>query len=143
VTEQYFFLKQGNVSAAVIDILRSAPEVQEFFTGDPKISTNLTGFTAGDTWITVTQHGGSQRWPKPAHPRIDLNVYADRDSTAIELIETCKGVLFREQNKYTGHGLKYISAAIETDTFKANEPNTNVARYSTAIRIVHKPRANP
>lgn len=128
---------QGDCEAAVIDILKNSTYVTAF--SPTSITTGLYGYTAGMVWIEVTRQGGSYKWHSPSYPRVDINVYADTRSKAHDLAQVCLGVMFQQQNNYTGFGVRYIACEVETDLFEAQEKDTNKYKYIFSLRLVVKP----
>ena len=132
---EYIYI--GDTTAAVIDILNNAPEVTAL--NPVKISSNMTGYNAGDRWIVITQQGGSFQWPYPAHPRIDIECLAESRTVAYQMISTCISVMFREQGTYSGNGVRICAAQIETSPFQSSEKFTDRVRYLTALRLIVRP----
>jgi hypothetical protein len=141
MSNQQEYIKQGDSVAAIIDILSNATEVQAF--NCKKISANLVGYDghSGDRWIVVDQHGGTFRFPFPAHPRIDIECYAEKRSVAMDMINTCIAVVHREQSNYNSAttGVRLCAAQIETAPFGSSDKDTDQIRYITALRLIVRP----
>ena len=130
------YIHYGSITDAVIDLLKTAPEVQAF---NATITRNLVGYDRSKRWIVVQRQGGSWAWPQPAHPRIDIECYAPVGGDAEDMIDTCLSVMFREQFNYTGHGVRLIAVRVETAPFESTDPLDDTSRYIAAIRITVRP----
>ena len=128
---------QGDSEAAVIDIIQNSSRVLAF--SPVKITTSLHGYVAGNVWIEITRQGGSYKWTKPSYPRIDFAIYGPTRSVAHDLAQVCLGVMFQNQNNYTGFGVRYVACEVETDLFEAQEKDTNQYQYIFSLRLVVKP----
>jgi len=137
--DEYIYI--GDSVAAVIDILSHASEVTAL--SPVRIASNLVGYERGQRWICVDQHGGSFRWPMPAHPRIDIECLAESRSVAYQMISTCIAVMFREQHNYTSAttGVRLCAVQIETSPFQSSEKDTDQVRYITALRLIVRPHS--
>ena len=133
------YIKQGDATAAVIDILSNAAEVAAF--NPVKITSNQKGYVAGDRWIIVDQHGGTFKWPYPSRPRIDIECLAETRSVACDMIYTCLAVMFREQHNYASSstGVRLCAVQVETAPYQSTEKFTEQVRYLTALRLICRP----
>lgn len=134
---QMEYIVFGDSEAATVDILQNASEVMAF--SPVKITTDLVGYDRGMVWIEVTRQGGSYRFPRQDRPRIDIEVYAPKRSVAHDLIQVCQGVMFREQNNYTGKGVRYVACQVETGIFESTDKLTEEYRYILSLRLIVKP----
>lgn len=125
----------GDAEAAVVDILKNAPEIIAF---SPTVTTDLKNYERGMRWIEVTRAGGSYRFIRYERPRIDIDCYAEKRSVCYDMIATCQAVMFREQANYVGHGVNYLACQVETGIFESNEKDTEGVRYILSLRLLLK-----
>jgi len=135
--EEYIF--NGDVTAAVIEILGAAPEIQDLDVH--KITSTYIGYTAGQRWIIIDQHGGTFNWPHPSRPRVDIECIAETRSVACKMINTCIAVMFREQHNYASSttGVRLAAVKVETAPYQSTEKWTDEPRYLTALRVIARP----
>lgn len=126
----------GDSEAAVVDILKHAPEIQAFT--PVSVTTDLKGYERGNRWIEVSRAGGSYRFFRYERPRIDITVYAERRSVAYDIMATAQAVMFREQANYRGLGINYLACQVESGIFESNEKDTDQVRYILALRLIIK-----
>lgn len=129
------YIIYGDAEAAVVDILKNAPEIQAF---SPIVTTSLNNYDAGNRYIEITRAGGSYRFPRYERPRIDIITYAERRSVAYDMIATAQAVMFREQGNYMGHGVNYLVCQVESGIFESNEKDTDQVRYILSLRLILK-----
>jgi hypothetical protein len=134
------YVVQGDVEAAVVDLLKGASEVTALCASS-NISTDLKGYVAGAPWVLVERAGGARRYPFVVdRPRIDITVRSgDRRSVVQALAQTVQAVLFREAARYSGHGVIITGAKEETGLFRANDKLNDYPTYYFSVRLTVKP----
>lgn len=126
---------QGDVEAALIEIIRNATEVSGFPGGAPNVSTTLDGFDKGLRWVVVSSEGGSFKFPVIMRTRIDINVFAETRTVAHDLAQIIFAVLFREQGQPSpNHGLRIHKHRVETGLVRADDKLNDAPRYLFSLR---------
>lgn len=120
-----------------------APEISDFSGGAPTVTTTLDEFVEGSRWIIVSAEGGSFQSPVIRRSRIDIQVFAETRSVAIDLIEVVLAVLFREQGQPSpNHGLRIHKHRVETGPVRADDKLNDTPRYVVSLRTHYKPYYN-
>jgi hypothetical protein len=133
--EKWPYVIQGDVEAALIEIIRTAPEISGFPGGAPNVSTTLDGFNEGMRWITVSAEGGSFKFPILIRARIDINVFAETRTIAHDIAQIAFAVLFREQGQPSpNHGLRIHRHRVETGLVRADDKINDTPRYLFSLR---------
>lgn len=136
----YPYIKQGDVEAAVISVLRSASEITAFSGGAPTVSSDYTGYTAKARWIMVTREGGNLIWPNIDKPRIDIQVLAETRSVALSLAQVAQAVIFRAMGQaFPTYGTTISGVKVETGITRVPDKETGSPRYIFALRLICKP----
>jgi hypothetical protein len=139
--EKYPYVLQGDVEAAAIKFLTSAPELTSFPGGAPTVSTSLDGYQIGSRWITVGLEGGTFKWPIVMDARVDFNVFAESRTIAHDLAQITLAVMFREMGQPSSptFGVRITSARVETGPIRADDKLSDSARYLFSLRITYVP----
>jgi hypothetical protein len=133
--DKWEYIIQGDIEAALINILRSADEIQDFAGGEPNVSTTLDGYNIGDRWVAVSLEGGSFKWPKIVRSRVDFNVFAETRTVAHDISQTILAVLFREMGQPSPtYGLRTFRFRVETGPVRADDKLTDAPRYVFSLR---------
>ena len=138
--EKWPLVVQGDVEAAIIDIIRSAPEIQAFPGGAPQVRTTLDGFQAPMRWVVVSLEGGSFKWPLLVRARIDVNVFAETRTAAHDLVQLILAVLHREAGQPSAaYGVRITKHRIETGPIRADDRLNDSPRYVFSLRTQYVP----
>lgn len=142
--DKYPFVLQGDLESALIQILKTAPELTGFAGGAPTISTTLDGFRIGQRWIVLSSEGGNFQWPKIQLARVDVNVFAERRKPAYALAQMALAVLFREMGQPSpAYSLRTCNIKVETGLVRADDKLNDSARYLFALRYSFVPYPGP
>jgi hypothetical protein len=139
--EKWKYVLQGDLTAAVINQLRNAPEISGFAGGAPTVSSTLDGYVIGNRWISVSLEGGSFKWPVVANARVDFNVFAESRTVAHDMAQVALAVLFREMGQPTSptYGVRITDVRVETGLTRADDKMSDSARFLFALRITYVP----
>lgn len=125
----------GDAEALIVDILTfHTPELDDF---NPKISTDLRGYTEGVRWVMVTAEGGSKAlWNVINKPRIDIEVRAERRDVAHDIAQICHGSIFRAV-PHSAYGATLSEAKEELGLVNVPDKEEESGyRYLFSLRIV-------
>lgn len=131
------FIEHGDAEAAIVDILLNEPELDVF--GPPTVSTSLLGYSFGARWVHVTQEGSIEEWPIIDHPRIDVEVFAERRSIARDIASICLASVKYQMGTYRGNGLFLCDAKVEQGLTRVPDKYEEEQRYIFALRLTTKP----
>lgn len=133
--DKWPWVLQGDIEAALIEILLDAPEISGFPGGAPNVSTTLDGFDSGMRWIVVSSEGGSHKFPKIMRARMDFNVFGETRAVAYDIAQICLAVLFREMGQPSpNHGLRIHRHRVETGLVRADDKLNDAPRYLFSLR---------
>ncbi len=136
----YDFIKQGDVEAAVISVLRTATEITAFPGGAPTVTSDYEGYQARARWIMVTREGGNIVWPSIDKPRIDIQVLAETRTVASSLAQVAQAVIFRAMGQvFPTYGTTISGVKVETGITRVPDRETGSPRYIFALRLTCKP----
>lgn len=137
---QWEFIVHGDAEAAIVDILlNETPQLSTFNISPSKISTNLVGYEFGDRYIVVNQEGSLEHFPAIDHPRIDVEVYAERRSVAREIAAICLASIKYQMGRYRGHGLFLGDARVEQGLTNIPDKRQECSRFVFAVRLTTRP----
>lgn len=141
------YIIHGDAEAAVIDLLKNdSPELPHLPPHPPlTISGSMNGFDTGKRWIFVTQEGSFRRLPKIDRPRIDVQVYAERNSIAKNIADRALASILRARGHYKGFGLRIVDVRLEQGLTEVPDKfqETEISRYIFAVRLTTVPYGEP
>ena len=137
------YIEHGDAEAAIIDILKNHTSELDFVTGHPTVQADMVGYTVGARWVMVTQEGSLEGWPSIDHPRIDVEVYAERRSVARDIAAICLASVKRAMGAYTGNGLFLSDVKLEQGLTRVPDKYQEAPRYVFAVRLTTVPRGTP
>jgi hypothetical protein len=127
------FIPDGDAEAAIVDILTNL--TPELSASRVTVSTNLVGYSPELRWIEVVQTGGVHHWPIIYRPRIDIDVYAERRSVALDISNICVASVKRAMGSYDNFGFRLTDCRIESGPMRVPDPLQEVTRYVTSLRL--------
>lgn len=127
------YVQHGDVEAVIVDILLNL--TPELSASQVTISTNLIGYNPSARWVQVFQEGGLERWPVLYRPRIDLDVYAERRSVALDITQICLASVRRQAGKYDDYGFRYSEMVVESGPTRIPDNLQETTRYVTSMRL--------
>lgn len=139
--EKWPYVVSGDIEAACIHVLRTAPEIIGFSGGAPTVTTTLDGYPIGGRWIAVSREGGTFNWPVTTRARVDFNVFASTRTVAHDIAQVALAVLFREMGQDTtpSYGLVVTDITIETNLIRADDRLNDSPRFLFSLRITYVP----
>lgn len=126
---------QGDIEALVVQILQENAALDAFA---PNVATNMVGFTKASRWIEVTRQGGNLLFPKIDKPRVDINVYADKRSVALDMAQLVQRALLLARGT-AGFGCKITDIKVETGIYRDPDKLSDSPRYILALRFTVVP----
>lgn len=137
MASQWEYIEEGDAEAAVVDILlNETPELSVW--DDLMISTNLIGYSFGNRFICVSQEGSIDGLPSIDHPRIDVEVFAERRSVARDIAASCLASLKYNKGRYRGNGLFLSDVNVEQGLTRVPDKREGCERYVFAVRLTTK-----
>lgn len=139
------YIQQGDVEAAIISVLRAAPEITGFSGGAPTVSSDYTGYDhftpSKQRWVMVTREGGNIKWPAIDKPRIDIQVLAETRSVALRLAQVVQSVIFFRAmgQAFPTYGTTISDVKVETGITRVPDRETGSPRYILALRLTCVP----
>lgn len=137
------YVNFGDIEAAVVDYYINDCPLLIAHIPVTNISTNMVGYVDGDRWIQITQQGSVEVWPTVDRPRIDVEVYAERRSVALDLANIALGYLKMMPGNYTGFGLTVTDCKREQGITRIPDPYIESSRYIFARRLTTRPVGDP
>lgn len=128
----------GDIEAAIIDILTSSPAVLGYLPAE-SISTDQVGYVAEEPWLMVSREGGPSR-PPLDFPRVDVQSFAARRSVAADLLLAARAVILASPG-YRGHGLTILGTQEEVGPVKTTDKQDASQRYFCSIRLTTRATA--
>jgi hypothetical protein len=133
------FQEQGDAEAALVDIFKNLTPELVFHSGVPVVSTNMIGYHTEQRRIVVIQEGSFEDWPIIDHPRIDVEVYAERRSVARDIAAICLASVKYQMGRYRGNGLFLSDVQVEQGLTRVPDKYEESVRYVFAVRLTTRP----
>lgn len=127
------FVRHGDAEALIIKILEETPELP----AGVRVSSDLRGYDASLTWVTVAQEGSNKaQWNAINKPRIDVDVRSTRRSLARDVAEICEASIFRAINA-RAFGASVSQVKEEMGITRIPDSKDDVSyRYVFSLRVV-------
>lgn len=132
------FIQGGDTEAAVVDILVNLTPELDY--ASPTVSTNLVGYVLGDRWIEVTQQGSMETFLHIDRPRIDVEVYAERRSVALDMAKICLASVKFQAGRYRDNGLFLSDCIVEQGITRIPDKLQESVRYVFSVRLTCVPK---
>lgn len=137
-------LEQGDVTAAVLHILRNDPDLNSAYP-DLTVSANRVGFERRAHWIEVTRRGGvpaedQHRYQDVA--RIDMDSYGPTRTVCMDIAKKAAlAVKLASHGNFVGYGLTVVYARHEQGLSEMPDPDTDDPRVfqTLLVRVAARP----